>query len=110
MEAVITVPAYFNDAQQATKDAGASPFQVKRINDLRQPYGLDKSENRELHYDSGERLISVLDFRMVYSVRSTSGDTYLGGEGFDFRIVASCSTSSKQATGYDDKIKWRYSV
>lgn len=97
VEAVITVPAYFNDAQrQATKDAGRiAGFDVKRI--INEPtaaalaYGLDKSENQRVAvYDLGGGTfdISVLELSNgVFEVRSTSGDTYLGGEDFDFRIV-----------------------
>ena len=97
VEAVITVPAYFNDAQrQATKDAGRiAGFDVKRI--INEPtaaalaYGLDKSESQRVAvYDLGGGTfdISILELSNgVFEVRSTSGDTYLGGEDFDFRIV-----------------------
>jgi molecular chaperone DnaK len=96
-EAVITVPAYFDDAQrQATKDAGKiAGLEVKRI--LNEPtaaalaYGLDKRE-RELIavYDLGGGTfdISILEIaKGVFSVKATGGDTHLGGEDFDIRII-----------------------
>ena len=97
-EAVITVPAYFNDSQrQATKDAGKiSGLEVKRI--INEPtaaalaYGLDKSKNQTiLVFDLGGGTfdVSVLDVgEGVVEVRSTSGDTHLGGDDWDERIVA----------------------
>jgi molecular chaperone DnaK len=96
-EAVITVPAYFDDAQrQATKDAGRiAGLEVKRI--INEPtaaalaYGLDKKEaERVAVYDLGGGTfdISVLEIANgVFSVKSTNGDTFLGGEDFDTLIV-----------------------
>ncbi|HLV65391.1 MAG TPA: molecular chaperone DnaK [Polyangiaceae bacterium] len=97
-EAVITVPAYFDDAQrQATKDAGRiAGLEVKRI--LNEPtaaalaYGLDRKEREVIAvYDLGGGTfdISILEIQNgVFSVRATGGDTHLGGEDFDARIVA----------------------
>src|SRR4030042_358815 len=95
-EAVITVPAYFNDAQrQATKDAGRiAGLEVKRI--VNEPtaaalaYGLDKGdkEQRIAVYDLGGGTfdISVLELgEGVFEVKSTNGDTHLGGDNFDHR-------------------------
>jgi molecular chaperone DnaK len=96
-EAIITVPAYFDDAQrQATKDAGAiAGLTVKRI--LNEPtaaalaYGLDQSvSERVAVYDLGGGTfdISILDINKgVFSVKATGGDTHLGGEDFDVRII-----------------------
>ena len=97
-QAVITVPAYFNDAQRnATKDAGKiAGLEVLRI--INEPtasslaYGLDKKKKDEVIavYDLGGGTfdISVLDVgEGVFQVRSTSGDTYLGGDDFDLRII-----------------------
>jgi molecular chaperone DnaK len=96
-EAIITVPAYFDDAQrQATKDAGAiAGLNVKRI--LNEPtaaalaYGLDQSvAERVAVYDLGGGTfdISILDIaKGVFSVKATGGDTHLGGEDFDVRII-----------------------
>jgi molecular chaperone DnaK len=96
-EAVITVPAYFDDAQrQATKDAGRiAGLEVKRI--INEPtaaalaYGLDKKEGQRIAvYDLGGGTfdISVLEINAgVFKVRSTNGDTYLGGEDFDHRLI-----------------------
>ncbi|HET9957298.1 MAG TPA: molecular chaperone DnaK [Polyangiaceae bacterium] len=96
-EAVITVPAYFDDAQrQATKDAGRiAGLEVKRI--LNEPtaaalaYGLDKKERETIAvYDLGGGTfdISILEIQNgVFSVRATGGDTHLGGEDFDTRII-----------------------
>ena len=96
-EAVITVPAYFNDAQrQATKDAGRiAGLDVKRI--LNEPtaaalaYGLDKSKAHTIGvYDLGGGTfdVSVLELGDgVFEVKSTNGDTFLGGEDFDMRLV-----------------------
>ena len=98
-DAVITVPAYFDDAQrQATKDAGAiAGLNVRRI--INEPtaaaiaYGLDrKNAERIAVYDLGGGTfdISILEISDgVFSVKSTNGDTYLGGEDFDLRIVDS---------------------
>ena len=97
-EAIVTVPAYFDDAQrQATKDAGAiAGLNVKRI--LNEPtaaalaYGLDQnaSGERVAVYDLGGGTfdISLLDINKgVFSVKATGGDTHLGGEDFDARII-----------------------
>src|ERR1700688_1638163 len=96
-QAVITVPAYFDDAQrQATKDAGRiAGIEVKRI--INEPtaaalaYGLDKQEAERIAiFDLGGGTfdISILEIREgVFSVKSTNGDTHLGGEDFDRRII-----------------------
>jgi molecular chaperone DnaK len=96
-EAVVTVPAYFDDAQrQATKDAGRiAGLDVKRI--INEPtaaalaYGLEKKEaERVVIYDLGGGTfdVSILEIRNgVFSVKSTNGDTHLGGEDFDRRII-----------------------
>ena len=96
-QAVITVPAYFNDAQRnATKDAGKiAGLEVLRI--INEPtasslaYGLDKKKNEVIAvYDLGGGTfdISILDVgEGVFQVRSTSGDTFLGGDDFDQRII-----------------------
>jgi molecular chaperone DnaK len=98
-DAVVTVPAYFDDAQrQATKDAGAiAGLEVKRI--INEPtaaalaYGLDKKKRERIAvYDLGGGTfdISILEIADgVFSVKSTNGDTHLGGEDFDQRIVDS---------------------
>jgi molecular chaperone DnaK len=98
-EAVITVPAYFDDAQrQATKDAGTiAGLDVKRI--INEPtaaalaYGLDRKDAERIAvYDLGGGTfdISILEIRNgVFSVKSTNGDTHLGGEDFDRRILES---------------------
>ena len=96
-QAVITVPAYFNDSQRnATKDAGKiAGLEVLRI--INEPtasslaYGLDKKQNEVIAvYDLGGGTfdISILDVgEGVFQVRSTSGDTFLGGDDFDQRII-----------------------
>ena len=96
-EAVITVPAYFNDSQrQATKDAGKiAGLEVKRI--INEPtaaalaYGLDKKDGSTIAvYDLGGGTfdVSILEIGDgVFEVKSTNGDTFLGGEDFDLRIV-----------------------
>lgn len=99
-DAVVTVPAYFNDAQrQATKDAGIiAGLNVKRI--INEPtaaalaYGLDKnlkSEKNVLIFDLGGGTFDVsilnIDEGSLFEVRSTAGDTHLGGEDFDARLV-----------------------
>ncbi|MGI9568245.1 MAG: molecular chaperone DnaK, partial [Desulfobulbia bacterium] len=96
-QAVITVPAYFNDAQrQATKDAGQiAGLEVLRI--INEPtaaalaYGLDKSDGRTIAvYDLGGGTfdVSILEIGDgVFEVKSTNGDTFLGGEDFDMRLV-----------------------
>ncbi len=98
-EAVVTVPAYFDDAQrQATKDAGKiAGLDVKRI--INEPtaaalaYGLDRRDTERVAvYDLGGGTfdISILEIRSgVFSVKSTNGDTHLGGEDFDRQIVDS---------------------
>jgi molecular chaperone DnaK len=100
-EAVVTVPAYFDDAQrQATKDAGKiAGLDIKRI--INEPtaaalaYGLDRKEaERVAIYDLGGGTfdISILEIRSgVFSVKSTNGDTHLGGEDFDRRILDALS-------------------
>ncbi len=110
-EAVITVPAYFNDAQrQATKDAGRiAGLEVKRI--INEPtaaalaYGLDKDAGQRIAvYDLGGGTfdISVLELTEgVFQVCSTSGDTYLGGEDFDFRIIEFLLDEFEGAEGLD---------
>ena len=110
-EAVITVPAYFNDAQrQATKDAGRiAGLDVKRI--INEPtaaalsYGLDKDDAQRIAvYDLGGGTfdISVLELSDgVFEVCSTSGDTYLGGEDFDFRLIEYLLEQFEEAEGVD---------
>jgi molecular chaperone DnaK len=110
-EAVITVPAYFNDAQrQATKDAGRiSGLDVKRI--INEPtaaalaYGLDKSKAHTIGvYDLGGGTfdVSVLELGDgVFEVKSTNGDTFLGGEDFDMRLVDYLADEFKKEQGID---------
>jgi molecular chaperone DnaK len=111
-KAVITVPAYFNDAQrQATKDAGRiAGLEVLRI--INEPtaaalaYGLDKGEKNKTIavYDLGGGTfdISVLEIGDgVFEVRSTNGDTFLGGEDFDNRIVTYLAEEFKKQNGID---------
>ena len=110
-QAVITVPAYFNDAQrQATKDAGKiAGLEVLRI--INEPtaaalaYGLDKSENKTIAvYDLGGGTfdISVLEVGDgVFEVKSTNGDTFLGGEDFDQVVVDYLADEFKKAEGID---------
>ncbi|NIJ37803.1 molecular chaperone DnaK [Sphingopyxis panaciterrae] len=110
-QAVITVPAYFNDAQrQATKDAGKiAGLEVLRI--INEPtaaalaYGLDKSENKTIVvYDLGGGTfdISVLEVGDgVFEVKSTNGDTFLGGEDFDSKIVEYLADGFKKDEGID---------
>src|SRR5450759_597868 len=110
-EAVITVPAYFNDAQRnATKDAGKiAGLEVKRI--INEPtasslaYGLDKKKNEIIAvYDLGGGTfdISVLDVgEGVFQVRSTSGDTFLGGDDFDLRIIEYLADEFKRQNTID---------
>ncbi|HEX3557543.1 MAG TPA: molecular chaperone DnaK [Thermoanaerobaculia bacterium] len=113
-EAVITVPAYFNDSQrQATKDAGKiAGLDVVRI--LNEPtaaalaYGLDRQEgtNTIAVYDLGGGTfdISVLQLSQgIFEVRSTAGDTYLGGEDFDQRIMDWLIEDFERETGIDLK-------
>ncbi len=110
-KAVITVPAHFNDSQrQATKDAGKiAGLEVLRI--INEPtaaalaYGLDKSEAKTIVvYDLGGGTfdVSVLDIGDgVFEVKSTNGDTYLGGEDFDLRILQYLADEFKKETGLD---------
>jgi molecular chaperone DnaK len=110
-KAVITVPAYFNDAQRnATKDAGKiAGLEVLRI--INEPtaaslaYGLDKKKNETiLVYDLGGGTfdVSVLDVGDgVFEVRSTAGDTHLGGDDFDQRIVDFVADEFKKDQGID---------
>ena len=110
-EAVITVPAYFNDAQrQATKDAGRiAGLEVLRI--INEPtaaalaYGLDKKQNETvLVFDLGGGTfdISILDIGDgVIEVRATSGDTHLGGDDFDRRIVDFLADEFQRDNGID---------
>ena len=110
-EAVITVPAYFNDAQrQATKDAGKiAGLDVKRI--VNEPtaaalaYGLDKKKDETIAvYDFGGGTfdISILEVgEGVIEVKSTNGDTHLGGDNLDQRIVDWLIAEFKTETGLD---------
>jgi molecular chaperone DnaK len=110
-QAVITVPAYFNDAQrQATKDAGKiAGLEVLRI--INEPtaaalaYGLDKTENKTIAvYDLGGGTfdISILEVGDgVFEVKSTNGDTFLGGEDFDSKIVEYLADGFKKDEGID---------
>lgn len=110
-EAVITVPAYFNDAQrQATKDAGRiAGLDVKRI--INEPtaaslaYGFDKKANEKIAvYDLGGGTfdISILEVGdNVVEVRATNGDTFLGGEDFDQRIIEYLVNEFKAQNGID---------
>ncbi|ANT49245.1 molecular chaperone DnaK [Mesorhizobium amorphae] len=112
-KAVITVPAYFNDAQrQATKDAGKiAGLEVLRI--INEPtaaalaYGLDKKDGKTIAvYDLGGGTfdISVLEIGDgVFEVKSTNGDTFLGGEDFDMRLVEYLATEFKKEQGIDLK-------
>ncbi len=110
-QAVITVPAYFNDAQrQATKDAGKiAGLEVLRI--INEPtaaalaYGLDKKKAGTIAvYDLGGGTfdISILEIGDgVFEVKSTNGDTFLGGEDFDMRLVEYLSAEFKKEQGID---------
>ena len=110
-QAVITVPAYFNDAQRnATKDAGKiAGLEVLRI--INEPtasslaYGLDKKKNEVIAvYDLGGGTfdISILDVGDgVFQVRSTSGDTFLGGDDFDQRIIDHLADEYQKEQGID---------
>ena len=110
-QAVITVPAYFNDAQrQATKDAGRiAGLEVLRI--INEPtaaalaYGLDKKDGEVIAvYDLGGGTfdISVLEIGDgVFEVKSTNGDTFLGGEDFDMRLVDYLAGEFKKEQGID---------
>ncbi len=110
-QAVITVPAYFNDAQrQATKDAGKiAGLEVLRI--INEPtaaalaYGLDKKDGKTIAvYDLGGGTfdISILEIGDgVFEVKSTNGDTFLGGEDFDMRLVSYLADEFKKDQGID---------
>lgn len=115
-EAVVTVPAYFNDAQrQATKDAGRiAGLDVKRI--INEPtaaalaYGMDKSKGDKTIavYDLGGGTfdISIIEIAEVdgehqFEVLSTNGDTFLGGEDFDSRLIEFLAAEFKKDTGID---------
>jgi len=110
-EAVITVPAYFNDAQrQATKDAGKiAGLDVKRI--INEPtaaalaYGLDKKKEEKIAvYDLGGGTfdVSILDLGDgVIEVMSTNGDTHLGGDDFDHRIIDCLVYEFKKYPGFE---------
>ena len=110
-QAVITVPAYFNDAQRnATKDAGKiAGLDVLRI--INEPtasslaYGLDKKKDEVIAvYDLGGGTfdISILDVGDgVFQVRSTSGDTFLGGDDFDMRLIDHLADEFKTSNGID---------
>src|SRR6187397_649616 len=110
-EAVITVPAYFDDTQrQATKDAGRiAGLEVKRI--INEPtasalaYGLDKKGDEKIAvYDLGGGTfdISILELgEGVFEVKATNGDTHLGGDDFDQRIIEWLVSEFKQTSGID---------
>ncbi len=111
-EAVITVPAYFNDAQrQATKDAGRiAGLDVKRI--INEPtaaalaYGLDSKKDKNIavfDFGGGTFDISVLEISAdgVFEVKATNGDTFLGGEDFDYRIINFLADEFKKENGID---------
>ncbi|GJM06573.1 MAG: chaperone protein DnaK [marine bacterium B5-7] len=117
-EAVITVPAYFNDAQrQATKDAGRiAGLEVKRI--INEPtaaalaYGMDKKEGdrKVIVYDLGGGTFDVsvieivdLDGEHQFEVLATNGDTHLGGEDFDLRLIDYLVEEFKKESGFDLK-------
>ncbi|MFL5037347.1 MAG: molecular chaperone DnaK [Microvirga sp.] len=112
-QAVITVPAYFNDAQrQATKDAGKiAGLEVMRI--INEPtaaalaYGLDKKKSGMIAvYDLGGGTfdVSILEIGDgVFEVKSTNGDTFLGGEDFDMRLVEYLASEFKKEQGIDLK-------
>ncbi len=111
-EAVITVPAYFNDAQrQATKDAGEiAGLKVRRI--INEPtaaalaYGLDKKHKEQIVavYDLGGGTFDVSILQLgegVFEVKSTNGDTHLGGDDFDQRIIDFLADEFKKTEGVD---------
>jgi len=114
-DAVVTVPAYFNDSQrQATKDAGTiAKLNVKRI--INEPtaaaiaYGLDKGDAGErnvLIFDLGGGTfdVSILSIEDgIFEVKSTNGHTHLGGEDFDNRLVEFCMNEFKKKSGLDIK-------
>ncbi len=110
-DAVVTVPAYFNDSQrQATKDAGKiAGLNVLRI--INEPtaaalaYGLDKNDGKTIAvYDLGGGTfdVSILEIGDgVFEVKSTNGDTFLGGEDFDARIIEHLAAEFKTESGID---------
>ena len=110
-EAVVTVPAYFNDSQrQATKDAGRiAGLDVKRI--INEPtaaalaYGLDKKKDEKIavfDLGGGTFNISILEIGDgVFEVRSTNGDTHLGGDDFDQRVIDFLADEFKRQEGID---------
>ena len=110
-QAVITVPAYFNDAQrQATKDAGKiAGLEVLRI--INEPtaaalaYGLDKKDSKTIAvYDLGGGTFDITILEIddgLFEVKSTNGDTFLGGEDFDMRIVTYLANEFKKEHGVD---------
>ncbi|WP_435165035.1 molecular chaperone DnaK [Falsirhodobacter sp. 1013] len=110
-QAVITVPAYFNDAQrQATKDAGKiAGLEVLRI--INEPtaaalaYGLDKKDTKTIAvYDLGGGTFDITILEIddgLFEVKSTNGDTFLGGEDFDMRIVQYLADEFKKEHGVD---------
>ena len=110
-QAVITVPAYFNDQQrQATKDAGKiAGLEVLRI--INEPtaaalaYGLDKKESKTIAvYDLGGGTFDITILEIddgLFEVKSTNGDTFLGGEDFDMRIVNYLAEEFKKENGVD---------
>jgi molecular chaperone DnaK len=110
-EAVITVPAYFNDSQrQATKDAGRiAGLEVKRI--INEPtaaslaYGMDKKKDEKIAvFDLGGGTfdISILEIGDgVFEVKSTNGDTHLGGEDFDLRVIEYLANEFRKESGID---------
>ncbi len=117
-EAVITVPAYFNDSQrQATKDAGKiAGLEVKRI--INEPtaaalaYGMDKSkgDSKIAVYDLGGGTFDIsiieiadVDGEMQFEVLSTNGDTFLGGEDFDMRLIDYLADEFRKTNGIDLK-------
>lgn len=109
--AVVTVPAYFNDAQrQATKDAGAiAGLKIERV--LNEPtaaaiaYGLDKhQEENILVFDLGGGTFDVTLLTIdkgFFEVKATAGDTHLGGEDFDQRLMDYCISQFKKKHGFD---------
>lgn len=110
--AVVTVPAYFNDAQrQATKDAGTiAGLKIERV--INEPtaaaiaYGLDKQDKEEniLVFDLGGGTFDVTLLSIdngVFEVRATSGNTHLGGEDFDQRMMEFCISQFKRKSGID---------
>jgi len=110
-EAVITVPAYFNDSQrQATKDAGRiAGLEVKRI--INEPtaaslaYGLDKKKDEKIAvYDLGGGTFDISTLELgdgVFEVKATNGDTHLGGDDFDEAVINWLVTEFKKDNGID---------